>query len=919
MASDRARVSYDDRRQWRLVTRQQGRVALEADENEADFIASEELRRETKDIVGDCGTPDNGYDIGLLGQSNAAPNPTYDVVASNGTMYVGGVRSFSPEAIRYSNQPDWLDSSTDPDYLDPNQRASDKPNLKNELIYLLLKEQEVGAVEDTALRDVALGGPDSCQRTRLLQRIVRFATDTSDCTKAMDQLTGAFDLQHGLQFVDGKMRLESMSVLQVVFPPQNIQPDLCAPEATGGYLKPDNQLIRIKVVSATKGGGSLIWGFDDASFVYRVAPQGKLGVTTLKLLSRPIDEFHRPRTNQVVEVLRSAARLSSGAEDGPPNPSDNDFIAAADGFVTNLATDYDQDTQMITLNAAIPDIYAADVNPLFVRIWESQVTFQQNAAADLVGTGMQVIIYNFEGGPVHPGDFWMVAARPGAPTSVYPERYLKNPQPPEGPRMWICPLAVINWDLDQILNQVQDCRNQFEDLVDLSKRLPGAPQTWPVITEINWVNDTVMSVNQFNEGLLVSMSTPMAQLTVSEQTFQVTLDVPVPAFPARVPQPTAADMFRIPYVVRGRVDRTASVFRFRPQPSLAPSDVVRWLSTQNALEKSAHLVSSAGVRCRVVLKGDTILDEKGNPLDGEAFGVIRESASGPFTALKFPSGNGAEGGDFNSWFFIGLPTAPQVSKIDPVRGTQWAPNHVPGSIVVTFSGPVINVTDQTFTVADTVGNAIVGAVSVQSPTIAVFTPRTPFGAPPGAFGAVPFTYVASLDGSAITDPNGVQLQGDQGIGTPYTSSFDVLPLTGVTVDPAPEAAFGVTNPPTQVVLTFTSPVDLNKVDITNFTVTLRAGSKTSKVAGTIKKDANGLNLTFVPKGQFARTRFARMIITAGGGTTGTGGGKVPPPLMAVFTVSLTGSAVIDKNGCPIDGGGTGVPGSDFQSGFTVVL
>ena len=57
MGSDRARVSYDERRQWRSVVRQQGRVTLEADEKEADDIASEELRLVNLDNLSGQGGP----------------------------------------------------------------------------------------------------------------------------------------------------------------------------------------------------------------------------------------------------------------------------------------------------------------------------------------------------------------------------------------------------------------------------------------------------------------------------------------------------------------------------------------------------------------------------------------------------------------------------------------------------------------------------------------------------------------------------------------------------------------------------------------------------------------------------------------------------------------------------------------------
>ena len=63
MGSDRARVSYDEKQQYRSVVMQQGRVTLEADWNEAQQISTEETRKEALDFVGPAGTPDDGYRI----------------------------------------------------------------------------------------------------------------------------------------------------------------------------------------------------------------------------------------------------------------------------------------------------------------------------------------------------------------------------------------------------------------------------------------------------------------------------------------------------------------------------------------------------------------------------------------------------------------------------------------------------------------------------------------------------------------------------------------------------------------------------------------------------------------------------------------------------------------------------------------
>ncbi len=452
MGSDRARASFDTTRQYRSVVMQQGRVTVEADWNEAQLIESEEERKDLLDIVGPAGTPDDGYRVLEPG---TAPNPPFDFTVGGGTMYVGGVRAFAAAPIVYSAQSEWIDHSTDPDWVEPDAAAK----RRHEEIYLSLREQEVSAVEDTALREVALGGPDTAQRTRFIQHIVRVGTDGSTCDAARESLAQRWAAE-GLTPDYATMRLLSSSTLQVTFPQPKQPPDPCDPPATGGYLGADNQLIRVQI-SGVDGNGNyrFVWGFDDASFLYRVQP---LDDQNLRLLSSPVDQFHRPRKNQAVEALRTAVALGG-----------NDFIASATGIVATLGAPYDADQRTVTLPSPLPATYVtpADTPVLFLRVWEEEKALTPGTPIDLGDTGVQVTL-QAAGGVFHVGDFWLIAVRPSTPTKVYPQRLLDAPQPPDGPRLWFCPLAVIEWR-DGILHVLDDCRNPFDNLVELTKRRGG--------------------------------------------------------------------------------------------------------------------------------------------------------------------------------------------------------------------------------------------------------------------------------------------------------------------------------------------------------------------------------------------------------------------------------------------------------------
>jgi hypothetical protein len=457
MSSDKARLSHDANQQYRTVVAQQGRVTLEADWNEAQQIASEEQQANLINIIGSSGTPDDGYRVLETGTT---PTPSFDFSVQQGTMYVGGNRVVLPTEVKYSNQSEWLDRVEDPDWVDPS--TLNKTQSQREFIYLLLREQEVSAVEDRTLLETALGGPDTTQRTRLVQRIVRSQTADNTCEIAFRTHWQT----KGLTFDSKTMRLKSSATLQVKFLESATKLDSCDPEARGGYLGAENQLIRVQIssVDLEKKQYKLVWGFDNASFLYRVTVD-KETRKILTLESPPVDDFHQPKTGQAVEVLRSAARLSNG-----------ELIASATGQVVTLSAPapYNPDKQEITLPAALPDLYlnSSQTPRLFLRVWEEEITFTPNTPdtpVSLGKTGLQVTLRIPNGQSFQIGDYWLFAVRPMTPTAIYPKRYFDSPQLPEGPSLWVCPLAVISWE-DKILKVLEDCRQHF---VEITKRQTG--------------------------------------------------------------------------------------------------------------------------------------------------------------------------------------------------------------------------------------------------------------------------------------------------------------------------------------------------------------------------------------------------------------------------------------------------------------
>jgi hypothetical protein len=452
VGSDRARISYDPTRDYRLVVAQQGRVTLEADVNEQNTLASEALRWETIDIVGPAGTPDDGYKVSL---KNGA------LVVGRGTMYLGGWRLELPKEVALASQPDWLDQPP------PTTAAGEVfvPPAQAE-IALLATEYFISATEDQALREVALGGPDTAARTRLMQHFLEIPTTGDTCELAEGDVAKTLKAT-GLVYHPKTTALTFDATLEVSFFPPPPPPDPCCPPAQGGYLGSDNQLVEVTVTSYDPASrtGTLLWGWNDASFLYRASlVNAGANPQVLQLSQTPIDAEHTPQPTQAIEVLRTTAVLG--------NPIDDNCVAALQGEVITLGsgTIFDPVSNQLTLPGGTT--LQTDPDTLFVRLWQAEVPFTEGQVTNLdkvSGLAVKVKINALPVTPILARPFWQFAVRPNTPQQVYPQRYLEAPQFPDGPRQWLTSLAVVvpggpNTNREPVIH---DCRKHFLPLTEL--------------------------------------------------------------------------------------------------------------------------------------------------------------------------------------------------------------------------------------------------------------------------------------------------------------------------------------------------------------------------------------------------------------------------------------------------------------------
>jgi hypothetical protein len=485
MPSDRSRRIDPPANNYIAPVAQQGRVVLDRDFNAWTSLLGGRLAAETIDVVGPCGTPDDGFAISAPpasppGSIWSPPQPESppsdsgtgrDFLISGGTMYVGGLRVEWPVAqggqtiaYTYEDQPELSQPVTG--LIDYILRRPPQ-----ELVYLDVLLQEVSAAEDPDLLDVALGGPDTTQRLKQRARVERFGVNSTACADAWTQAVANW-ASEGLTFDPATMRLSPAVQLQVGFTQTGPSGGPCDPIAAGGFLGPDNQLIRVQVAD-----GNLLWSYDNASFVYRI--QVASDRQTVTLIGGPPDTYHYPQTGQVVEVLATASVI-----DSVPDEIDGGSIVRCSaqpyGELFTLTQPYGPSTQGATTNVLVlpQPLDAALVNsglPLFLRVWQAELPLSLNTPitlADSEGNSTGLTVTLSGASVAADGANWQIAVRPSTPQGVYPEELLLAPQPADGPFRVVCPLAVIDWAAGTPPT-ISDCRSTFDSLVALSKRKPG--------------------------------------------------------------------------------------------------------------------------------------------------------------------------------------------------------------------------------------------------------------------------------------------------------------------------------------------------------------------------------------------------------------------------------------------------------------
>lgn len=499
-AKDISRFLFQPQKRYSSVRMQQGRVILDSDWNESERIDDEEARRTQAEVICSKGTPNTGFLVDEVNDASVTEPPepgdeipsakeTYDFEWADGSFYLGGLRFETDLAIaeNFLRQADWIQINADLANLPARPTVSDLTDdagnfsERFDLIYLRAWEQCVTAVEDSELRERALGGPDTSVRVRRTRRVQVFADTPGDCAEAFQALQDDLTSGGGGSFDDAGCELFSNAKLTVAPVDDGGPGHPCKPKAVSGFLGAENQTIRVQLTAPDR----FIWGYDNASPFYRVQvlPQDGANVK-IKFLTLPRDQEAQPLKGQAVEIHPWQALL--------PN---FEKTAELDGHLSTVATSYDPDDQTLTIATPVPQVwlnwlddpnhasYLSDRDSeetqkyFYLRLWtggSGDATnpdhgFTPGTAVELTGTGLGVTFSNNG----LPGNYWIIAARPNTPDEVVPWE-LAMEAPPAGTRFFFAPLALVRWMVDSsggdpvVVSSVHDCRHKFRSLCQVT-------------------------------------------------------------------------------------------------------------------------------------------------------------------------------------------------------------------------------------------------------------------------------------------------------------------------------------------------------------------------------------------------------------------------------------------------------------------
>jgi len=343
-------------------------------------------------------------------------------------------------ALTYTRQPDFSVAQTD---IVGNEDT-------NYLIYMDVWERLITYREDDAIREVALGGPDTAARAKLVYQV-----------KALQPVPE--NTKDYVSFLQNKFQPHNRGFLRARVQPSLSSTDPCIISPTSGYRGPENQLYRVEIHtgSADANGKALTptfkWSREDGSVTFSILGGGGTTVVNLDTLGR--DDRFGLAEGDWVEVV------------------DDDYVLLNKAGTLLKVQSIDRSTMQVTLSGnPDPNVGKDPAKHPILRRWDQQQG-DGTAGGLTLGTDNAAVIPNDPTNPVwldledgvqiqfqlfdpkepppqyRTGDYWLIPARTATGDVEWPTQVIKDslgnakkwviPLPPDGVNHYYAPLGTV--------------------------------------------------------------------------------------------------------------------------------------------------------------------------------------------------------------------------------------------------------------------------------------------------------------------------------------------------------------------------------------------------------------------------------------------------------------------------------------------
>ncbi|MCH8303731.1 MAG: tail fiber protein [Candidatus Marinimicrobia bacterium] len=422
MKGDFSRNTFKPEKHYSSVSMQQGRVQLDADWNEQNDIQSYLSQRSSTDIIGLTGIPRDNEGFLITADGD-------DLTISPGHIFVDGILCECETKTNGGSNHSLL---TQPDYYEKDiGKLTDGEGFY--VVYLDVWQRHISVIEDSDIREVALGGPDTATRTKTIWQVklVRMSAeqDPNDFETASENW-----IDH-IERSDAKMYASISDT-----------------ESKGGYRSLENQLYRVEIHDGGKPGTATFkWSRDNGSIVAGWNAQYK-DDRNLGIDRQGSDETRWFKSGQWVELIDDQRELA-----GEPGTLVRITQSGKDSITIDKAT-----------ATGTYDLSEFKFNPKIIR-WDfmgDEVMRVDTKNRVELEDGVKI---KFEGTKFRTGDYWLIPARTSTAGVEWPADKKGEPTalPPKGIGHHYCRLAMVNYSPSGFDSEVVDSRRKFPSLTRL--------------------------------------------------------------------------------------------------------------------------------------------------------------------------------------------------------------------------------------------------------------------------------------------------------------------------------------------------------------------------------------------------------------------------------------------------------------------